>query len=133
MSGYQFTPQAVDAMHSTFGAIHLGSAAALSAFHSRSEEFIDARLVTAPLVLEPSKHVGIEANGERLLDGPIKLPDHSAAPVQHFGNVREINFVIRQGSKSRQFLRLFLRYVLHAVWFFDGGDGFEDRRTSARI
>ena len=78
----------------------LGSAAALSAFHGRSEEFIDACLVTAPLVLEPSKHVGVEANGERLLGGPIEFADNSVAPVQHFGNVREINLVIRQGSKS---------------------------------
>src|SRR5438445_212013 len=59
-----------------------------------------ACLVTAHLVLEPSKHVGVEANGERLLGGPIEFADNSVAPVQHFGNVREINLVIRQGSKS---------------------------------
>jgi hypothetical protein len=60
-------------------------------FHSFAQELVDSGLVTTPLGLEPGKHIGIEANGERLLYWPIELAYDRPAPVLHFGSLCQVN------------------------------------------
>src|SRR2546427_8262065 len=65
----------------------LHSPAARSTFHRRPQEPVDSRLVTTPVGLEPGEHLGVETNGERLLDRPIELAHDRPSPISHFGSL----------------------------------------------
>jgi hypothetical protein len=94
-----------------------GAAAARRVVHGGSQELVDARLIAFPLRFEPGENVGVEADGERLLDRAIEFPDDSGAPITHLGGVGQVYFPVGQGSQRGQLLRLFLRYLLHRFFF----------------
>src|SRR5260370_3281822 len=73
-------------------------------FHGFTQQFVDPRLVTASLALQPRQHIGIHANRHRPLDGAVKLPHHGAPPFPYFRRIRQIDLVIRHPRQRRKLL-----------------------------
>jgi len=71
-----------------------------------AQRLVDARLIAAALGLrlEPVHHVGVEAQGELLLDRAIELAALGVRPVELFGNVGKIDILVPHGG---EFSKLF--------------------------
>src|SRR6266852_2656653 len=82
-------------------------------FHGFTQQFVDPRLVTAPLALQPRQHIGIHANRHRPLDGAVKLPHHGAPPFPYFRRIRQIDLVVRHPRQRRELLCYSPRNLLH--------------------
>src|SRR5437867_1725575 len=70
-------------------------------FHRFAQELVDPSLVPFPVSLEPRQNIGIQPNGQRLLDRPVELADDGLAPVRHFGNIGEIDHPILHPVQCR--------------------------------
>ncbi len=100
-------------------------------FHGFTQQFVDPRLVTASLALQPRQHIGIHANRHRPLDGAVKLPHHGAPPFPYFRRIRQIDLVIRHPRQRRKLLCYSPGNLLHG--FFLLRDSSASRRTISRL
>jgi hypothetical protein len=62
--------------------------------HGVSEEPIRLGLVTGAIGFEPCDDVRIQAHGDGLLPGPIKLADLCSAPIKNRGGIGKINVFV---------------------------------------
>ena len=95
-------------------------AAATGIVHGGAQELVYAGLVAFALCLKPGENVGVETDGERLLNGTIEFPDDCGAPIADFGGVGEVNSLVGHGSQRGQFFCLLFRNFLHRFPFLPG-------------
>jgi len=62
--------------------------------HGVPEEAIRLGLVAGPIGFEPGNDIRIQANGDGLLPGPIKLADFRSAPIENRGDLLKINVFV---------------------------------------
>ena len=62
--------------------------------HGVSEEPIRFGLVTGAIGFEPGNDIRIQAHGDGLLPGPIKLADFRSAPIEDRWGIGKINVLV---------------------------------------
>jgi hypothetical protein len=70
--------------------------------HVLAQCSIDTCLITLigrRVTLEPGDHIGVQAERQLLLDGPIEQATLGAGPVEKFRRVRRVDSAIGQGRK----------------------------------
>lgn|ERR1700688_1267044 len=74
-------------------------------YHNLPQQEIRSRLVPLALLAEPGKHIGIQAKCYLLLNGAVERIRQGILPelIGQFGNIRQIDFMIRAGRKFGEF------------------------------
>ena len=64
--------------------------------HRLPQKSVDSGLISRTLGLQLCHDVSVKPNGNRLLEGAVKLPNHGLAPVGQFGNIRGVDLAVPQ-------------------------------------
>lgn len=85
--------------------------------HGVSEKPIRLGLVAGTIGFEPGDDIRIQAHGDGLLPGSIKLADFGAAPIENRGSIGKINFFVSLGGDGADVPLLLLGELSHRCSF----------------